>query len=82
MTDPSDPDPETLARLERAVRRMPRLRREIFLAVRLDDASYDYIAACTGLSVRQIERQLAKAIRTLDLERRGEPLGWWRSWFG
>lgn len=34
-----DPDPVTLKRIERAVRKLPRLRREILLAARLDDMS-------------------------------------------
>jgi hypothetical protein len=44
------PDPVTLKRLERAVRKLPRLQREIFLALRLDDLSYDEIAERTGLT--------------------------------
>lgn len=55
-------DAETLARLERAVRRLPRLQREIFLASRLDDMGYPEIAERTGLSVREVERYLAKSL--------------------
>ena len=47
-------DAEILSRLERAVRRMPRLQREIFLAIRLDDLSYPEIAERTGVSAREV----------------------------
>lgn len=60
-----DADPETLRRLERAMRSMPRITREIFMAHRLDDLDYAHIAKITGLSVRQVERQMAKAIHHL-----------------
>lgn len=56
-------DAETIARLEQALRRMPRLRREIFLAIRFDNLAYPEIAARTGLSVRQVERHFAKSLR-------------------
>ncbi len=63
MTD--DPDPVTLTRMERAVRKLPRLRREIFLAARLDDMNYVEIAERTGLSVGQVERELARALMSV-----------------
>lgn len=53
---------ESLARLERAVRRLPRLQREVFLAIRLEDLSYPEIAERTGLSVRQVERHFADSL--------------------
>ncbi|MGH6616682.1 sigma factor-like helix-turn-helix DNA-binding protein [Sphingomonas sp.] len=53
---------EIIARLERALRRMPRLQREIFLAIRFDDTAYPEIAERTGLSVRQVERHFAKSL--------------------
>ncbi len=76
MTD--EPDPEILKRLDRAVRKLPRLRREIFLAVRLDDMSYVEIAERTGLSVRDVERELAKALATLVRHMDKQPRRWWR----
>ena len=70
-------DAEMLARLERAVRRMPRLQREIFLAIRLDDLSYPEIAERTGVSEREVERQFANSLlcihHALDAPRR-EPI--------
>jgi len=59
---PDIADTERLARLEAALLSMPRLRREIFLAVRLDAMTYADVAHKTGLSVRAVEHQMARAI--------------------
>ncbi|HEX7711746.1 MAG TPA: sigma-70 region 4 domain-containing protein [Sphingomonadaceae bacterium] len=79
-------DPELLARIEAALLTLPRRRREIFLAVRLDGTSYAGLAERTGLSVREVEREVARAIAHIDhcLERGGAvaPRPWWRRWFG
>jgi len=77
-----EPDPELLKRLEKAVKRLPRTTREIFLAHRLDDMSYQEMADRTGLSVRHVERHMARAIYRLckDLDR--EPLRWWERLLG
>jgi RNA polymerase sigma-70 factor (ECF subfamily) len=78
------PDPELLARLEAALLSMPKLRREIFLAVRLDAMTYDQIAKVTGLSIKAVERQLARALFHLDYHlQHGEApprLHWWQRW--
>lgn len=74
-------DPDLLRRLEAAVAAMPRKQREIFLAHRLDDMSYAEIAARTGLSTRQVERQMARAIYMLCKQMDGHPLRWWDRWF-
>lgn len=74
------PDSAMLARLERAVAALPRRTREIFLAHRLDDHSYIKIADVTGLSVRQVERHMAKAIRQLDRFARGDERTAWQRW--
>ena len=75
-------DAEMLARLERAVRRMPKLQREIFLAIRLDDLSYPEIAERTGVSAREVERQFADSLlcihHALEAPRR-EPI--WKRLF-
>lgn len=79
---PRNPDPERLERLEAALLTMPRLRREIFLAVRLDAMSYEEVAKITGLSFRAVERQMARAIVHIGHHlRHGEgppPRRWWR----
>jgi RNA polymerase sigma-70 factor (ECF subfamily) len=78
------PDLELLARLEAALLSMPKLRREIFLAVRLDAMSYDHIAKVTGLSVQAVERQLGRALSHLDYHLRHDGAlphrHWWQRW--
>ncbi|MBQ1499141.1 MAG: RNA polymerase subunit sigma [Sphingomonas sp.] len=73
-----DPDPETLKRMEGAVRKLPRLRREIFLAARLDDMSYVEIAERTGLTVRDVEREIARALVSISRRMDRKPRRWWR----
>ena len=72
---------ERLNRLEAALRAMPRIQREIFLAVRLDDMPYDEIARRTGLTVRQVERHFARSIYKLSKQMRGRRLSWWERRF-
>jgi RNA polymerase sigma-70 factor (ECF subfamily) len=68
--------------MERAMLKLPRSTREIFLAHRLDDMSYQEIADRTGLSVRQVERHMAKAICQLCRELDDEPRRWWERLLG
>ena len=78
---PEQPDDaELLRRLERAMRKVPRKTREVFLAHRLDDMSYNEIAERTGLSVRDVERHMARAICAIDRSLNGPPLRWWERW--
>ena len=81
MPGTPDPDPDLLRRMEDAMRAMPKMQREIFLAHRLDDMPYDEIARRTGLTVRQVERHMAKAIYKLVKQLDGEKLSWWERWF-
>lgn len=74
-------DAELLRRLEEAVAAMPRKQREIFLAHRLDEMSYAEISRRTGLSVKQVERQMARAIYKLCKQMDGHSLSWWERWF-
>ena len=74
-------EPELLRRLEAALLHMPRIQREIFLAIRLDEMSYDEIAARTGLTVRQVERHFARSLYKLSRQMRGRRLSWWERWF-
>jgi RNA polymerase sigma-70 factor (ECF subfamily) len=66
------PPPDTLigsallAPTEAALRSLPDRQREIFLAVRLDGMSYGEIAQRTELSVRKVERELARALAQID----------------
>ncbi|HEX8127063.1 MAG TPA: sigma-70 region 4 domain-containing protein [Allosphingosinicella sp.] len=79
---PETPEPDLLPRLEEAVGNLPRIQREIFMAHRLDDMAYEEIAARTGLSVRRVERHLARAIYKITKQvRRGRKLSWWERHF-
>ncbi|HET7576252.1 MAG TPA: sigma-70 region 4 domain-containing protein [Sphingomicrobium sp.] len=73
-------DADLLRRLEDAVAHMPRKQREIFLAHRLDEMSYAEIARRTGLSIKQVERHMARAIYKLCKQMDGHPLSWWERW--
>jgi RNA polymerase sigma-70 factor (ECF subfamily) len=61
-----EPDPETLRRLEAALLKLPRMEREIFLAVRLDHMDYRKIARRTRLSVKQVEKKMGRAVYLLS----------------
>lgn len=81
MDDDAEPtDPERLARIERALAALPRRTREIFLAHRLDDMGYAKIADITGLSLRQIERHMAKAIFQIGRYAEGDERTAWQRW--
>jgi RNA polymerase sigma-70 factor (ECF subfamily) len=56
---------DKLARIERALASMPNTMRQIFLAHRLDDLGYPEIAQRLGISVAQVERHIANAMRHL-----------------
>ncbi len=76
-------DSELLARIEAAVRSLPRRRRAICLAVCRDDASYAVLSEQAGLSTKQVEREVAAALAQIDRplhDPRPDP--WWRRWFG
>lgn len=72
-------DAEIIERLEAGLERMPKLRREIFLAIRLDELSYAEIAERTGLTVEQVERHFAQSMLALrDAHDGHRPAPWWK----
>jgi DNA-directed RNA polymerase specialized sigma24 family protein len=75
------PDPNLLRRMEEAMLNIPKRQREIFLAHRLDDMSYEEIARRTGLTRRQVERHMARALYKLDKQLDGRRLSWWERRF-
>ncbi len=75
------PDPDLLRRMEEAMLNIPKLQREIFMAHRLDNMPYDEIARRTGLTVRQVERHIARAIYKLSKQLDGRKLTLWERWF-
>ena len=82
MTAPANPqlDHEKLRRLEAAILKLRRIDREVFLAHRLDAMSYGEIARRTGLSLRQVERSMARALYEIDRNLDDDRLPWWRRW--
>jgi len=74
-------DPTLIARLEDAVLRLPRIQRDIFLAVRLDALSYGEIAERTGLTSGQVERLFARALGNFSRNLRDPSRQRWRRWF-
>jgi len=57
---------ESLAEaIERAVAQLPEKRRQIFLLSREQDLSYTAIAEVLGISVKTVENQMARALKTL-----------------
>jgi RNA polymerase sigma-70 factor (ECF subfamily) len=75
------PDPDLLRRLEEAMLNIPKLQREIFMAHRLDNMPYGEIARRTGLTVRKVERHMARAIYKLAKQLDGRKLSWWERRF-
>jgi RNA polymerase sigma-70 factor (ECF subfamily) len=75
------PEDEKQRRVEYAARNMPRLQREIFMAHRVEEMSYEEIARRTGLTIRQVERHMARAIYKLMVALDGRKLRWRDRWF-
>jgi len=72
---------EGIERVNRALRRMTNRQREVYLAVRIDDADYRDIAARLGITPKQVEREFAAAIRQVGRAlREHHPEPWWRRW--
>ncbi len=70
---------EVIERLEAGLQRMSKQQREIFLAIRLDDASYAEIAERTGLNVQQVERHFAQSMLVLrDALDGRQSAPWWK----
>ncbi|MDQ8757641.1 sigma-70 region 4 domain-containing protein [Sphingosinicella sp. LHD-64] len=68
--------------MEAALLTLPRFTRAVFLAHRIDNLNYAEIADQTGVSVRRIEREIARAIYGLDRAMESElpRRRWWRRW--
>ena len=60
MTDA--PTPEQLAVLERAMKRLPRFPRTLLLMAAVDRRSYTDIAKTLGITERQVERHIGRAL--------------------
>ncbi|WP_010161194.1 RNA polymerase sigma factor [Sphingomonas sp. PAMC 26617] len=74
-------DPAQLAAIERALRALPKMTREVFLAHRLDGLDYIEIGKAAGLSPQQVERHMVKALCQLSRFMDGdERTPWQRRW--
>jgi RNA polymerase sigma-70 factor (ECF subfamily) len=69
-----------LRRTERAMDAMPPMQREIFLAIRVDELSYSEAAALHGITVAEVERHFAGALRILDRHMHEHHHKWWQFW--
>lgn len=80
--DESSIDTEQLERLEAALLTLPRFRREVFLANRLDNLSCAEIARITGASERRVRREMARALSGILRAMDGELTRsrWWNLW--
>ena len=65
-------------RIERAIRRMTRTERTIFLAVRFEDLGYAEIAERFEISVAEVEDQFAASLATLMAAMDEKDPWWWR----
>lgn len=74
-------DPAQLASMERALRALPRMTREVFLAHRLDGLDYIEIGRIARLSPHEVQRHMAKALCQLSRFMDGdERTPWQRRW--
>lgn len=76
----TDEDDAAFRRLERAVRKLTRMQREVLLMVRLDDLTYAEIAERLGIAPAKVERHFADAIYWLDRHLHSPEKPWWRFW--
>jgi RNA polymerase sigma factor (sigma-70 family) len=77
---PSDRSELTPERLEKAVRSLRAIEREVLFLSARERLSNQEVAERLGITSEAAERLLAKALRKLDraLERQKQP--WWRFW--
>ena len=47
----------------------------------VDELPYDEIARRNAITIREVERQMARAIYKIVKQMDGEPLNWWERWF-
>lgn len=81
MTAPtSREDRLRLRRAERAVDRMQGMDRKVFLAIRVDDASYPEIAERFDISVADVERHFASSLCVLMKAMDEKDPWWWKFW--
>lgn len=55
-------------KIREAIDRLPMERRKIFIMSRYDGLTYNQIAESLGISVKTVENQMGKALKTLRME--------------
>lgn len=75
------PDEEKRKRYRAAFATLPRITQKVFWAHRIEDLSYPEIAKRYGIGIREVEREIARAIygidRALEAMEYGPRKGWW-----
>ena len=69
-----------IERIEQALLALPIRTRAIFLLHRVDGLSYAEIAERCGISGKQVERHIARAMLRIDRALDGIDRPWWRRW--
>ncbi|WP_439603868.1 RNA polymerase sigma factor [Shinella sp.] len=73
----TNPTPERLKQIERAIRKLPRLQRAVFCAIRFEDLTYTQIAERHGLTVVEVEAVFARALLNVMRRLDWKPRRWW-----
>jgi DNA-directed RNA polymerase specialized sigma24 family protein len=71
-------DSAKLKAIERGIRKLPQAQREVLLAVRFDDLSYDAIAHQSGRSAAAVEHLFASALSAITRALEPGQQRWWR----
>lgn len=73
----TNPTPERLKKIERAIRKLPRLERAVFCAIRFENLTYPQIAERHGLTVAEVEAVFARALLNVMRRLDWKPRRWW-----
>lgn len=72
--------PDEIERIEQVLLALPARTRAIFLLHRVDGLGYAEIAERCGISVKRVERHIARAMLQIDRALDGIDRPWWRRW--
>ena len=73
----TNPTPKRLKQIERAIRKLPRLQRAVFCAIRFEDLTYIQIAERHDLTVAEVEAVFARALLNVMRRLDWKPKRWW-----
>ena len=76
----TDMDDAALRRLERAVRKLTPMQRDVLALARVDGLTYAEIADRLGITPAKVERHLADALYRIDRYLDPSVRPWWRLW--